>query len=224
MKRPHIQQPEIDQHTRIELVQQILDDLANSSNANIEDIMPRVWQHARAADVVNFGNEQITFFAAIKRMSNVFDKFKPVLFELILSETRRLYIEEHGKDIDLQELLVLAQPKLDQHLPIAIYNDQFGPAGAPDIEVANFNRDIHIIVRRLSGLDPQNVDQAIDISRELALLEEMGFVLPILRRFLEEVIQDEPIKNDYEEPISLEISDIESDLIGDNLGDVDGEE
>lgn len=224
MKRPNIQPRTINQHNRIELVQQILDDLADSSNANIRDIMPRIWQHVRAADIVNFGDEQITFFAAIKRMSNIFDKFKPVLFELILSETRRLHIEEHGKDIDLQELLVLAQPKLARHLPIAIYNDQFGPAGAPDIEAANFNRDIHIIARRLRDLDSQNVDQAIDISRDLMLLEEMGFVLPILRICLDEIIRDEQIKGDDDEPISLEINDIESDLIGDNLDDVDGEE
>ena len=112
MKRPNTQQPHIDQHSRIEIVQQILDNLADSSNANIRATMPRIWQNARAGDIVNFGDEQITFFAAIKRMSNILDKFKPILFELILSETRKLYIEEQGIDIDLQELLILAQPKL----------------------------------------------------------------------------------------------------------------
>lgn len=224
MKRPNTQETYTDQHSRIELVQQILDDLADNSNANIRQIMPRIWRYARAGDIINFGDKQITFFAAIKRMSNILDKFKPVLFELILSETRQLYIAEHAKDIDLQELLVLAQPKLERHLPTAIYNNQFGPAGAPDIEVANFNRDIHIIVRRLRDLDTQNVDQAIDINRDLMLLEEMGFVLPILRRFLGEVISNDPIKDDVDEAILLEIDDIESALIGDSKHDVDGEE
>ena len=41
MKRPNIQEPYIDQHSRIELVQQILDDLAGDSNANIRHVMPR---------------------------------------------------------------------------------------------------------------------------------------------------------------------------------------
>lgn len=224
MKRPNIQEPYIDQHSRIELVQQILDDLAGDSNPNIRHVMPRIWQYARAGDIINFGDEQITFFAAIKRMSNILDKFKPVLFELILSETKQLYIEEHAKDIDLQELLILALPKLERHLPTAVYNNQFGPAGAPDIEVANFNRDIHIIVRRLSDLDTQNVDQAININRDLMLLEGMGFVLPLLRRFLGEIISDGQIKHQDDEPILLEINSIESELIGDSKHDVDGEE
>ena len=54
----------------------------------------------------------------------------------------------------------------------------------------NFNRDIHIIVRRLSDLDTQNVDQAININRDLMLLEGMGFVLPLLRRFLPKLVHN----------------------------------
>ena len=56
------------------------------------------------------------------------------------------------------------------------------------------------------------------------LLEGMGFVLPLLRRFLEEIISDGQIKHQDDEPILLEINSIESELIGDSKHDVNGEE
>ncbi len=64
----------------------------------------------------------------------------------------------------------------------------------------------------------------VNINSDLILLEGMGFVLPLLRRFLGEIIRDGQIKHQDDEPILLEINSIESELIGDSKHDVDGEE